>query len=184
MCCVLKKSFSMIGFSETWLSDHVSPLLHLDNYTLVESHRDKKRGGGVCLYVNDTLSFVKRPDLSVFNEIIDSLFIEVRAPHSNEKVVIGVLYRPPKSSTAEFITHFHNLLSVISSEKSDCYIMGDFNINMLNSVTSNDLLNTASSNGFYPVICKPTRVSSTSASLIDNFFTNVSYMRYSRHICY
>lgn len=46
---------------------------------------------------------------------------------------------------------------------------------MLNSVTANRLLNTTSSNGFYPVITKPTPVSSKSASFLGNIFTNISY---------
>ena len=53
--------------------------------------------------------------------------------------------------------------------------MGDYNINLLNVDThqltsdSNDAL---FSNGFVPMITRPTRVTSNSATLIDNIFTN------------
>ena len=50
--------------------------------------------------------------------------------------------------------------------------MGDFNIDILKESSSN-FMNTIYSSGFYPPITKPTRVSTTSATLIDNIFTNV-----------
>ena len=52
------------------------------------------------------------------------------------------------------------------------YLMGDFNINLLNEdVHTNDFLNIMSSNSLYPSITKPTRITSNSATLIDNIFT-------------
>ena len=53
--------------------------------------------------------------------------------------------------------------------------MGDFNINLLNEdvhTLTNDFLNIMSSNSLYPSITKPTRITSNSATLIDNIFTN------------
>ena len=53
--------------------------------------------------------------------------------------------------------------------------MGDFNINILNSQShqpSNEFINLMVSNSLYPLISKPTRLTSTTATLIDNIFTN------------
>ena len=52
--------------------------------------------------------------------------------------------------------------------------MGDFNINILNEnhQATNDFINLMNSNCLYPVISKPTRVTPTTATLIDNIFTN------------
>lgn len=50
--------------------------------------------------------------------------------------------------------------------------MGDFNNNLLDDHLSTDFLNLAFSNNFYPAITNPTRVASTSSTLIDNIFTN------------
>ena len=53
--------------------------------------------------------------------------------------------------------------------------MGDFNINLLNAETCNftkEFLFTLQSYSFIPTIDKPTRVYSSSATLIDNIFTN------------
>ena len=53
--------------------------------------------------------------------------------------------------------------------------MGDFNINLLNAETYNftkEFLLTLQSYSFIPTIDKPTRVYSSSATLIDNIFAN------------
>ena len=56
------------------------------------------------------------------------------------------------------------------------YLLGDFNINLLNKDThcrTNDLVNILTSHPMYPSITRPTRITSKSASLIiDNIFTN------------
>ena len=53
--------------------------------------------------------------------------------------------------------------------------MGDFNINLLNTDShqhTNEFFNLMTSNSFYPLISKPTRITSNSATLIDNIFSN------------
>ena len=56
-----------------------------------------------------------------------------------------------------------------------CFLFGDFNINILNAdshVPTNDFIDLMYSNGFYPLISKPTRITSHSATLIDNIIFN------------
>ena len=53
--------------------------------------------------------------------------------------------------------------------------MGDFDINILNSHShqpTNEFINLMTSNSLYPLISKPTRITSSTATLIDNIFTN------------
>ena len=54
--------------------------------------------------------------------------------------------------------------------------MGDFTINIIDAAKSNQansFLDIMFSHCFHPVISKPTRVTETSATLINNLFTNV-----------
>ena len=55
--------------------------------------------------------------------------------------------------------------------------MGDFNIDLLNNSRYNNysqmFLNGLFTHGFYPTILRPTRITDTSATLIDNIFVNV-----------
>lgn len=93
---------------------------------------------------------------------------------SNAKnhIMIGIIYRPPNGSIVTFNENLNNILSKITAESKQCFIMGDFNIDILKEPSSN-FMNTIYSSGFHPLITKPTRVSATSATLIDNIFTNV-----------
>ena len=63
----------------------------------------------------------------------------------------------------------------MAAENKSCFITGDFNINLLNYVhpSSQAFLDLIYSYSFLPLINKPTRITNTSATLIDNLFTNV-----------
>ena len=56
-----------------------------------------------------------------------------------------------------------------------CYILGYYNINLLNHQFHHptvDFINTVLTNVFYSLFDKPTRITSSSAELIDNIVTN------------
>ena len=68
-----------------------------------------------------------------------------------------------------------NVLEQIRQESKIVYLMGDYNINLLNSDThipSGEFMDILYSNEFLPLISRPTRISTNSATLIDNIFTN------------
>ena len=53
--------------------------------------------------------------------------------------------------------------------------MGDFNLDLLcynNNVPTQEFIDRLFSYSFYPLILKPTRITSHTATLIDNIFTN------------
>ena len=61
----------------------------------------------------------------------------------------------------------------IKCERKLIYLMGDFNINLLNSekhLLTYEFLDIMYSFSFYPLINKPTRVGNETASLIDNIY--------------
>ena len=67
-------------------------------------------------------------------------------------------------------------------ENKNCYLLGGFNINLLSHETHNisgEFYDIMTSNSFLPLITRPTRLTATSATLIDNIFTN--YLENSSH---
>ena len=59
--------------------------------------------------------------------------------------------------------------------------MGDFNINLLKFQThgkTNDFIESMISKGYLPLITKPTRVTTYSATLIDHIYTNATSQNY------
>ena len=76
-------------------------------------------------------------------ENVESLFIEIERTGS-KNVIVGVIYRPPGQDVKEFNDFTNVLLSKIMHNDKPVYIMGDFNINLLNEdvhTLTNDFIN-------------------------------------------
>ena len=163
--------FSIIALSETWLNDKET--ISMDGYVFVGQGRPDKRGGGVGFFIKDTIKFKRRTDMDVFNETVEMLFIEIYSKH--KKIILAIVYRPPNQEVSEFLNVLEVPLLKITNENRECLLIGDYNIDLLNATVSPntdkfiDLLLTYS---FTPFILKPTRFSRTSATLIDNIFSN------------
>ena len=105
------------------------------------------------------------------------MFIEIdEGQLNNDKtVIVGVIYRPPNTSIESFDTNISSIMDILKKDNEYCYLMGDLNINILNS-ESHDLtgqfVDIMSSNAFLPLITRPTRITATCATLIDNIFTD------------
>ena len=79
---------------------------------------------------------------------------------------------------SHFIEYMEATLSKINKNIYNVFLMGDFNIDLLqyesHSLYTNDFLNTVSSQSFVPYIHQPTRVTDHPASVIDNIFSNIT----------
>ena len=167
---------SVIGLSETWFSDHSDPsLFSLPSYNLITNNRQGKAGGGVGLFISNQFEYVPRDELKYINPNIESIFAEIIIPGA-KNIIIGTIYRPPRSNHNDFINCIHEILANPVLNNKHCFLMGDFNINLLN-IHSNGAIQSffdiMSTDSFLPLITKPTRIRDTSATLIDNIFTNV-----------
>jgi len=83
------------------------------------------------------------------------------------------LYRPPERNMSVFNLDFDHLLSNLISRKRSLLLGGDLNIDLLklkDYVLTNDFFNILMSHYLYPSITRPTRITESCASLIDNMF--------------
>ena len=171
---VLDYQFHAIGISETWLNEY-SHSVSIENYDFIHSHRKNRRGGGVGLYLGNNLDYKVRQNLKFENsETTDSLFVEVTVP-KGKNIIIGVVYRAPDNNLTTFVKDFNEVLDKITKENKLCYLMGDFNVNIMNYQTNNltgEFLDSMYSNLLCPLINRPTRITSHTATLIDNIITN------------
>ena len=72
--------------------------------------------------------------------------------------------------------YLNQLLENISKEKKYIFLLGDFNVNLLNyneHNQTNGFLDSLTSNSFIPLMLKPTRITSHSNTLKNNMFSNV-----------
>ena len=62
---------SILAITETWLKENqTGPHTNLCNYTFVSNSRSQSRGGGIGLYINCSLNFSMRSDLTIMHEKI------------------------------------------------------------------------------------------------------------------
>lgn len=173
-------SFDVIGISEIYKCCNDSRLCLPGYHDLISRCREDGPRGGVGLFIKDALNYKIREDISVFiPHIFESLFIEI-VNKSERNVIVGVIYRPntePHADMDIFSSNMEDIMDTIHNENNkQCMIMGDCNVDLLrfeSHAKTNDFLEGIFSHGFIPVISKPTRVTTSTATLIDHMYSNL-----------
>ena len=172
----LDLSFDIIGLTETWLNHDSVDSFKPAGYRTEHSYRSSKSGGGVSLLISKNLKYKRRDNLSFISDDCECVFVELfNSDLRKSGLLVGSLYRAPNSNISAFNDQFSTILSAIKRESKNCYLMGDFNINLLNSdshISTGEFVERLYSFDFFPLITKPTRVTNSSATLIDNIFSN------------
>lgn len=177
------KSIKIVGLCETFLTPTNRDLFTFTGYSVVHRTRSVgRRGGGVSLLIESSLSYTERNDLSSSLTSAESIFIEIprEATAFNKTLIIGEVYRPPNGSKTNFINDLDNLLNSFDRSDTICYFMGDINIDLMvcdSDPDSINYINAFSRHAFYPLISRPTRLAS--GTLLDHIFTN-SYACFSK----
>ena len=148
-----------ISICETWLKKHISNAqIYIPNYQIVRQDREKRRRGGVLLYVHNSLPV---SNVCTFDDrFCGSVMCCVKSINA---VIISV-YRPPGcpiSSFEKLLKFMQRNLTNISNSQSDIFIMGDFNLPNLTWQNSDQI--------------PGTRTMNTSESLINNFIERQLY---------
>ena len=168
----------LIAVNETWEKPHaIGQHKSLNGYVYIFNPRVVSRGGGVGMYITQNLIFAPSPELSLMHEkSFESLFVTTQ--FEGRRLICGTVYRPPRDDSLRLTCFFQNLIMVlteISKIKNKCFIMGDFNFNLLNLLDKNTEMFTEAmfNNNFYPLINKPTRITGFHSSTIDHIWTNI-----------
>lgn len=162
----------LISINETKLNKSIKDSeVNIPGYNIVRRDRITNSGGGVCFYVKNTISFAIRNDLNMDN--LENLCLEIRKPQSKPFIVV-TWYRPPDSLIGIF-SPFEVLIKKLDSENIEYYLMGDLNCDVIATQYDNHtrkLMSIADVYGLQQLITEPTRITPTSATLIDLIYTN------------
>ena len=148
------------------------------NYTttapFIKREKQVKKGRGVCCFIHNSILYKERKDLSINDENIESISLEII--NKKRKNLVTNVYRPPNGKIKPFKNFFKNLFS--RHKRSVFYFAGDFNLNLLDYETNTkvkNFFNLMFSFNLIPVINTVTRVTKTSVTAIDHIITN-SYL--------
>ena len=162
----------IIAVTETWLNPDTSESIFIPDYSFNSVCRCSGRGGGVGLFIHYSIQFSSLTvplDVTTF----EHLFVKLRIHHNS--IIIGVIYRPPNTNLQKFNEEFRLLLDQTVRCQS-CVLLGDFNIDMSAQIMNSaihEFQNITSTHCLQPKINLPTRITPTSATIIDNVFTNI-----------
>ncbi len=122
--------YDVLVFTETWLSQTTpNEDILIPNFNPpFRCDRQNRIGGGVAIYVRDSLFAKQRNDLSING--LESLWIELHIDH--RKLLLGGIYRPPNSNNTEWNLLEESIDRAFNQPADNILVTGDFNIDILN----------------------------------------------------
>ena len=163
----------ILVISESWLDNTIHDNeISIDGYHSTRHDRDR-RGGGTIIYTRDHLSTKITLIRNAMTTSYDSIWLEVCHSSLPSTLLIGCIYRPP-SCPAQSTTMMFSEIEEALSLKHRVIICGDLNINLLNKSHPSciQLTNFLESHNLHQPITAPTRITSTSSTLIDVFLVS------------
>jgi exonuclease III len=172
--------FDVLALTETKLDGQITDdEINLPGYKIAARKDRTRNGGGVLIYCLEHLQTTTTPehfmqDLDP-NEQLECAWAEISLP-STKPFLVGVLYRPPDSVLETFFTSLNSVLNRVSGQDHHTYLMGDFNVNLLNPRGGHprQLIDLMNDHHFKQLIDKPTRSTSHSSTLIDHIYTTTN----------
>ena len=104
---------------------------------------------------------------------LESVFVDITA-RNGKQIRVGSIYRSPNTCVNKLIECIEKITTCTNKGKTTELILGmDQNLDLLKSdehAKTRKFLDTILDTGLWPVITRPTRITQTSAMLIDNIY--------------
>ncbi|XP_076056378.1 uncharacterized protein LOC143034331 [Oratosquilla oratoria] len=122
------RQLDLYAVTETWLTDldsaamkEMTPVTH----SFVHNPRSIGRGGGVGMFVSNSVKKVKKCKTPIYNSFE---LLQVECEIGGNKLTIVSIYRPPAASVSLFIDEFELYLETIDMVSTNIIVWGDFNL--------------------------------------------------------
>lgn len=173
MQIIFEEKFDVVAITETWLTpDILNEAVRIPGYNFIRNDRIN-RGGGTGIYVSSNLKYEIIDSInSTPNADLEQLWIKIQL--NNKSLAFGNIYRPPTGNLRLCVDQLDDVLSTIVPVVDDVICVGDVNVNLFN--LNNPISDTFNAYSFLQLINEPTRVTSTTASLLDPIFVSSSEM--------
>ena len=165
-------NFDIIAITESRLTNTFdeSKANFKDYYPAKEFRKDRvsDTGGGIIVFISEALGATRRRDLEHPN--LEAMFIEIRS--KNNKFILCVCYRAP-DSTVQFWDDLQTQIDLSKQGRiTSLLITGDLNADP-NAEHGPHLTQFAVQNHLEIHIDEPTRITDTSATILDQFISNM-----------
>jgi len=167
---MVKKNPAIMALTETRLTPDIDDFeVNVPGYSMVRCDSVSRKTGGSMIYVRNDIRYE-----TLLTEKMEpncwATAIEIKEKWY--KGIVMVVYHSPSASDAVFISFLMDIVEDLVT-KSDCIVIGDFNIDfMTNSFYAKKLRTTMSAMGMKQYVEEPTRTTRDSRSIIDLVFAN------------
>ena len=167
---------------ETYLNRKTIKLVTIPGYEMITNCQETSKGGGTAILIRSNIPYKLRPDLVDFiKKDSEMSYIEITTK-SGKSIVVGSLYRLPNSSDSALIDHIENIITKVKLEKNHKQlILGmDHNFDLLKCNQhrpTKRFLDKMMDLNMLPAITRPTRITSNTATVIDNVFISDQLQR-------
>ena len=123
-------NFDVFGLTKTHIKALDTPSfldeLMPEDFSLVHTNRENKRGGGVGFFIKSAFDFktIHSPEFSSLENHTVCLNLDGR------RLFLGIIYWPPASSVVKFFEDFLSYVGFLYSLSSTFVICGDFNFHV------------------------------------------------------
>ena len=112
----------IIGITESWANTYITDAeLGLTGYVMFRRDRIGRRGGGVILYVKES---IQANEIKLESEADYDEAVWCKIVSGNSKLIIGLVYRNPNINEED---NTKIQIAITEVSKGECIIMGDFN---------------------------------------------------------
>ena len=165
------EKIDILCISETWLYPSIKDaFINIAGYNIYR--QDHGRGGGVCLYVHNSLKVTELKLGIETQEGVEDKWVSIQYKKF-PSFIVGCVYRHPKAPVTSF-SYILDIFKEISLRNKSVFIYGDFNDDLLKN--DNKMSKITKNLNFDQIVNKPTRITPISASLIDLVITNAKNM--------
>lgn len=159
---ILSDNISVCFLTETWFNDKCLGTVKFEllppNYTLINTNRIDKKGGGIAVIFNNNIPTKRIPNdlsLSSFEYLEIEMFLKPAFPTR-----FICIYRSPQNSITQFLIDLQTLLNNRMKLKCDMLLLGDINIHVesnsdIYSLNFNEIISAVN---FTQTISKPTHL--------------------------
>ena len=114
--------FDLMCLCETFLDNNVADYeFKIERYAVALRNRDK-RGGGVLMYIKDSINYSEITNLT--GSSVESIWINIK--NDKKSLAIGMMYRPPSSNVAYF-NAILDQVDQIYTNHDNVILLGDLN---------------------------------------------------------
>ena len=148
--------------------------LQSPNYTPIHQIRNNgQRGGGVAIYVHNSLDFKIPKSQSINSNDIECACIEINRKNA-KNIIVSCIYGTPRDKSHKCLYEVKTV--ICKYHEKPLFLVRDLNMNFLDYSTNTNLrgfFNLVFQNGVFAFVNSPTRVKKSSATIIDHVLRNI-----------